>query len=107
MVGIPRTHHRRFAYEKDRHHQSSSCCWRSGNGRSCGRHRRRRGSAELHDEHHSVHEQHGDDAIDKHHTVDDSAVADSTLGIAEPPLPEHGQKVRLRIRLGFEFGFGL
>lgn len=107
MVGIPRIHHRRFAYEKDRHHPSSSRCWRSGNGRSCGRHCRRRGSAKLHDEHHAVHEQYGDDAIDKHHTVDNDAVADTTLGILGPPLPEHGQQIRLRVQLRFEVGLGL
>ncbi len=108
MVGIPRTHYRRFAYEKDRHHPSRSRRWRSCHWRSCGRHRWSCGGAEFHDEHHAIHEQHGDDAVDEHHTVDGSAVADATVGIDRSPLPEHGQQVRLRVvRLGFELWFGL
>lgn len=107
MVGIPRTHHWRFAYEKDRHHPSSSRSWSSCNGRRRGRYRRRGGSTELHDEHHAVHEQHGDDAVDDHHAVNDNAVADTTVGVDGPPLPEHGQQVRFRVQFGFELGLGL
>ena len=104
MVGIPRTHHhRRFIYEKDRHHPSRSRRWRSRRRRSACRHRRRRGGAQLHDDHHAVHQQYGDGAIDDHRTVDDEAITDTTGGILGPPLPEHGQQVRVQLW----FGLGL
>jgi hypothetical protein len=107
MVGIPLTHHRRFVYEKDRHHSSRTRGWRSCHRRSCSRHRRSRGGAELHNEHHAIHEQHGNDAVDDHNPVDDSTVADTTVGFLRSSLPEHGRQIRLRVQLGFELWLGL
>jgi hypothetical protein len=108
MVGVTATTHRRFAYEKQRHHPSRSRSWRSSHGRSRCRHRRRRRGTELHDEH--VHQQrgdhavHDDDAIDQHHAVDDA-----TVRLFEPPVSEYGRQVRLGVQLGLwlELGLGL
>lgn len=117
MVGVTATTHRRFAYEKQRHHPSRSRRWRFGHRRSRCRHRRRRRGTKLYDQHHDpVHKQHSDHPIDdnavKHHhdTVnDDTEDADSAAGIQRSPVPEHGQQVRLKLglKLWFELGFGL
>jgi hypothetical protein len=112
MVSVTRTHHRRFAYEKQRHHPSRSRRRGSGHRRSRRRHRWRRRGAKLNDEHDDpVHKQYGehpvdDNAVEHHHdTVDDDTEdADSAAGIQWSPVPEHGQQVRfglwLELRLG-------
>jgi hypothetical protein len=108
MVGVTRYHHRRFAYEKQRHHRSRSRRWRTSCRRSRCRYRRRRSGTELDDEHDDpVHQQCGDHADDdtvehKHDTVDDDPEGtDPASGIERSPMPEHGQQVRLiRVQLG-------
>jgi hypothetical protein len=97
MVGVTATTHRRFAYEKQRHHSSRSSRWRSGHRRSRCRHRRRCRGTELHDEHDdSVHKQYGDhpvddNAVNPQDTVDDDTEdPDSAAGIQRSPVPEHG-----------------
>lgn len=116
MVGVT-THHRRFAYEKQRHYPSRSRRWRSGHWRSRCRYRRRRGGAELHDEHYDpVHKQRveypDDDTVEYHNdtVVDDAEDTDIAARICRSPLPEHGQQVRLgllQLGLWLELGFGL
>lgn len=108
MVGVTRTHHWRFAYEKQRHYPSRSRHRRSGDRRSRCRHRRRRRGTEFHDGHDdSVHKQYGDYPVDDdngpkyHHEAVDHA------GIHRSPVPEHGQQVRLKLGLWLELGFGL
>ena len=97
MDGVTATTHRRFAYEKQRHHPSRSRSWRSGHRRSRRRHRRRRRGTELHDKHDDpVHKQRGDHPVDDHpkyhHNAvnDDTEDADSAAGIQRSPVPEHG-----------------
>jgi hypothetical protein len=114
MVGVTRSHHRRFAYDKDRHYPSSSRRWRSCHRRSCGRHRRCCSGAQLYDEHGNdpVHQQHSNHAVcHDHNTVDhhDAQDADATAGIRRSPMPEHGQQVRFGLQFGLwvEFGLGL
>ena len=109
MVGVTATTHRRFAYEKQRHHPSRSRSWRASYRRSRGRHRRRRSGTEFHDKHDNpVHSQHGehpvdDSAIEHHHGAvnDDTEDAGSAAGIQRSPVSEHGQQVRLGRKLGF------
>jgi hypothetical protein len=117
MVGVTRTDHRRFAYEKQRHYPSRSRHWCSGDRRSCCRHCRRCRGTELHDERHDpVHKQYGDypvddNAVEHHHDTvnDDTEDADGAAGIHRSPVPEHGQQVWLGFKLGLwlELGFGL
>ena len=124
MVGVPATTHRRFAYETHKHDPSRSRRWGFGDGRSCGRHRRRRRRAELHDEHEPVHDRRGDHALDdhvEHHhdavnddALDDDAEDGAAAGLIRSPLPEHGQVgfelrigLELGLRLRLELGFGL
>ncbi len=108
MVGVTRTHHRRFAYEEQRHYPSRSRHWRSGDGRSRCRHRRRRRGTELHDEHDDpVHKQHGDHPVDDDNDAEYHHEAVNHTGIYGSPVPEHGKQVRLGLKLWLELGFGL
>jgi hypothetical protein len=116
MVGVTVPHHRRFAYDKQRHYPSRSRRRCAGHRRSRCRHSRRRRGAKLHDEHQSVHQQHGeyagdDDTVEHHYDTvyHDAEDADLAAGIRRSPLPEHGRQVRLRVQLGLwlELGLGL